>query len=196
MRIIAGKYKGRSCHALPGRLTRPTTDRVREAWASSLVSLSDGGFRGAKVLDAFAGSGALGLEACSRGAAHTVLVEKQPSAQRLIRKNLAVLGLDGAKEVVLLPMDVFTASAITALAGLGPFDMVFLDPPYDCRRQKISSWLEHLLAAEVLAPGCLLSYERRSVDMADSWPQTLKMVSCKRYGQTTIEYHCLKQSED
>jgi 16S rRNA (guanine966-N2)-methyltransferase len=119
MRIIAGKWRGRPLVAPPGDATRPTADRVREALFSMLASRI-GSFEGLRVADLFAGSGALGLEALSRGAAHCVFVDKDRAALEAIRTNLAKLGaeaelLPGAAETVRIP---------------GRVDIAFLDPPY------------------------------------------------------------------
>ncbi|MFO7262018.1 MAG: 16S rRNA (guanine(966)-N(2))-methyltransferase RsmD [bacterium] len=121
MRIIAGRWRGHRIEAPPGRHTRPTTDRVREAWMSALQPA----LPGATVLDLFAGSGALGLEALSRGAARVVFVEKAGRALRALRANIERLGAEGQTEVV-------RADALAYVAGLplGAFDLALADPPY------------------------------------------------------------------
>src|SRR3954467_10782232 len=119
MRIIAGRWRGRPLLSPPGHATRPTADRVREALFSMLASRL-GTFEGLQVADLFAGSGALGLEALSRGAAHCVFVEKDRRAVEAIRANLAALGASG---------EVLARDADHA-ALPGPFDLAFLDPPY------------------------------------------------------------------
>ncbi|MEO6256580.1 MAG: 16S rRNA (guanine(966)-N(2))-methyltransferase RsmD [Sphingomicrobium sp.] len=121
MRIIAGEWRGRRLHAPPGMDTRPTADRVRETLFSMLTSRL-GGFDGLRVADLFAGSGALGLEALSRGAAFACLVEKDASAAAAIKANAAELGaLDRVR--------VIGGSAL-ALPRSDPFDLVLADPPY------------------------------------------------------------------
>lgn len=121
MRIIAGRWKGHGLKALRGRNVRPTTDRVREAWMSAL----GGSLDGLTVVDLFAGSGALGLEALSRGATHVTLVERARGALRTIRANVTILDADAGVTVV--DDDVFRY-----LRTLGPlhFDLALADPPY------------------------------------------------------------------
>lgn len=121
MRIVAGEWGGRRIAAPPGRGTRPTTDRVREAWMSAVA----GYIPGARVLDLFAGSGALGLEALSRGAESAVFVEQAAPALNALRLNLGALGAAARAEVV-------RGDAIRFAAELpaGAFDLAFADPPY------------------------------------------------------------------
>lgn len=121
MRIIAGNWGGRRIAAPPGRGTRPTLDRVREAWMSSVAPY----LPGARVLDLFAGSGALGLEALSRGAEHAVFVEQAEGALGTLRANIRALGAQGCTEVI-------RADALRYVNGLEPgaFDVAFADPPY------------------------------------------------------------------
>lgn len=121
MRIIAGRWRGRRLDAPPGRETRPTTDRVREAWMSALQPY----LPGARVLDLFAGSGALGLEALSRGAARATFVERAGPALRVLRANVERLEAGSLCEIV-------RADALAFAAGLGPdaYDIALADPPY------------------------------------------------------------------
>ncbi len=126
MRIIAGTFKGRAIHAPRGMDTRPTTDRVRE----SLFNLLEHGVRpleGARVLDLFAGSGALGLEALSRGAAYCLFVDEAAPARAAIRRNVEDLGLAGRTRI--FRRDATRLGDLPANAG-GPFDVIFCDPPY------------------------------------------------------------------
>jgi 16S rRNA (guanine966-N2)-methyltransferase len=212
MRVIAGRYKGRHFDAVKGDLTRPTGNRVREAWASSINTLRPEGFVAAHVLDAFAGSGALGIEALSRGAASACFVDKQSRALRTIRSNLESLGIDENSEATLLGLDILNPQQQLALARFAPFDLLFLDPPYAYERSQIAALLDSLIKRAYLAADCLISYEHRaspssdirsaapnSVSAApnnqpcqpDSWPSALEMLSCKRYGDSLIEYHRL-----
>jgi 16S rRNA (guanine966-N2)-methyltransferase len=119
MRIIAGRWRGRPIVAPTGQATRPTSDRTREALFSMLTSRI-GSFEGLAVADLFAGSGALGLEALSRGAAHCIFVETDRAAVDAIRRNLTALGASG--EIVTTPAEHARLS--------GPLDLAFLDPPY------------------------------------------------------------------
>jgi len=199
MRIIAGLFKGFSLASLPGQHTRPTTDRVREAWASSITSLRDEGFIDARVLDAFAGSGALGIEAFSRGAASVVFIDNEHRAVQVIRENLASLGLAGDPRIKLLQADSLSPNLPGRIANAGPFDLVILDPPYALSRERVDAVLSTLIKAKLLADGCIVSYERRAergkIDFASIseqpkyWLAGFKMVSCKHYGSTVVEYH-------
>jgi len=141
MRIIAGRWRGRPIVAPPGSATRPTADRVREALFSMLVSRL-GSFEGLQVADLFAGSGALGLEALSRGAAYCVFVDNDRRSVEAIRANLAALGASGE----VLPRG-------AEHAALPPVDLAFLDPPYG------SGLAPDVLAKLPLAPGGWVSVE-------------------------------------
>jgi 16S rRNA (guanine966-N2)-methyltransferase len=142
MRIIAGAWRGRPILAPTGQSTRPTSDRTREALFSMLASRL-GGFEGLRVADLFAGSGALGLEALSRGAAHCVFVETDRAATDVLRRNLAVLGGEG---------EILAVAAEHARVP-GPLDLAFLDPPYG------SGLAAPALARLPLAPGAFASVE-------------------------------------
>jgi len=178
MRIIAGSYKGMTLQAPAGRDTRPTTDRVREAWASTLVCLAGAGLSSLRVLDAFAGSGALGLELLSRGVASCLFCEQERRALAALRSNLAALaGQSTASDCAepapslsaesaalpagasLLAVDVLAARTISQLAARGPFDLLVLDPPYALPVARLQSWLGSLARIGALKPGALLSYE-------------------------------------
>jgi 16S rRNA (guanine966-N2)-methyltransferase len=124
MRITGGTLRSRALKAPKGQATRPTTDRVREALFGILTSA--GGLEGARVLDLYAGTGALGLEALSRGAAAAILVESAREALAVLRANVAALGLEGRAQIV--AGDV--AKAMRRLPPGGPFDLVFADPPW------------------------------------------------------------------
>ena len=142
MRIIAGRWRGRSLAAPPGSATRPTSDRTREALFSMLASRL-GELGGLAVADLFAGTGALGLEALSRGAARCTFVERDPAALATLRANLLALGAEGAE---------VRASSAIGFRG-GPFDLVFLDPPYR------SGDGPRALAGLTAAPGAWASIE-------------------------------------
>lgn len=124
MRIIAGKFRGKALQPPADQSIRPTADRVREAIFSMLTSRI-GSFEGKRVLDLFAGTGAMGLEALSRGAAHVVFVDTGAEARGLIRDHIEAFGAGGVAR--LLRRD---ATALGPAGTLGPFDVVFLDPPY------------------------------------------------------------------
>ena len=198
MRIIAGKYRGRLLQAVPGDSTRPTTDRTREAWASTIGSLLPHGFEGLRVLDVFAGSGALGIEALSRGADSAVFCENGQRALTVLKKNLSIVE-DPTKAVLVLAVDVFSLKALRLLKEAGPYQLVLLDPPYSTPRKKVESLLYTLVEAKSIRPGALVSYEHknnREQDLGGSVLRTngsqagLSLVSCKNYGNTQIEYLC------
>ena len=178
-RIIAGAAGGRRI-AVPPAGTRPTSDRVREALFSALVA--DPGLDGAAVLDLCAGSGALGLEALSRGAAHALFVESDRRAAGVLRRNVASVGLPGAS--------VRTGTAGSVLAGPAdrPYDLVLVDPPYATPDVAVARWLATAHAHGWLADGAVVVVERprdRS-DAAFPWPAPLTAVRERRYGDTVL----------
>jgi 16S rRNA (guanine966-N2)-methyltransferase len=173
MRVVAGTARGRSLQAPPGQGTRPTSDRVREAMFSALVSL--GGLEEASVVDLFAGSGALGIEALSRGAAAAIFVEQDRAALAVIRANLASVGLVGP-HVTLIGLDALAAAATRAISGSA--DVVFADPPYRFER-----WPD-LLAGIALTGfgGVLVAESGRPIGDMDGWD----VVREKAYGSTVV----------
>lgn len=175
MRIIAGLAKGRRISAPPGQDVRPTADRVREALFSSLQPR----LPGARVLDLYAGSGALGLEAVSRGAAHATLVERDRRTLAVLTANVEAVGLPG---VVVLAHDV--ASVLAGTVPGAPFDLVFADPPY----QTPGAELDRVLAALLvhLAPGATVVVERARRDAAPVWPAGLVAGEPRAYGATVL----------
>jgi 16S rRNA (guanine966-N2)-methyltransferase len=150
MRIIAGQWRGRPLVAPKGDATRPTADRTREALFSMLVSRL-GSFEGLRVADLFAGSGALGLEALSRGAAHCTFVEHDGAALDVLKANIAKLGATGA--------DVRAQSVMALGPAPAPFDLLLLDPPYGTGAGTVA--LERLQRLGWLAPGAIASVETR-----------------------------------
>ena len=184
MRIVAGTHGGRRLTTPPGRDTRPTSDRVREALFSILEARGGkgadaGALDGARVLDLFAGSGALGLEALSRGAASAVFVDSSRSAVEAVRANLAALGLAAAVH----RRD--AAAALRDAAARGDaYDLVFLDPPYRSAAGLTAQLREALPA--VLAPGARVVAEsdrRVPLDLG------LAVTDARRYGDTLIRIH-------
>jgi 16S rRNA (guanine966-N2)-methyltransferase len=179
-RIIAGRAGGRRIAVPPGTGTRPTSDRVREALFASLESLL-GGFDGLRVLDLYAGSGAIGLEALSRGAREVLLVESDRRAAQVIRGNLATLGLSGAS--------VQARAAEQLAAGTAPasYDVVFADPPYTLGADALAQLLADLLAHGWLAPDAVVVVERaRRSDW--TWPAGFEPLRDRRYGDTVLHY--------
>ena len=172
-RIIAGSHRGRRLHVPAGTGTRPTADRAREALFSSLQSLID--LDGAAVLDLYAGSGALGLEALSRGAATATLVENAPPALTALRANVEQLGLAAT---------VVDADAGRYLAGaVSPYDLVLVDPPYELE-------VEPVLAAlhPWMTDGGVLVVERRTRGPALAVPEGFVAERDRRYGEATLWY--------
>lgn len=171
MRVIAGTAKGRKLVAPPGLDTRPMTSRAREALFSSIASL----LSGAKVLDLYAGSGSLGIEALSRGAAAVTFVENARPALKALRRNLDTTGFDGD----VLPTDV--AKAIPKLGGV--FDVVFVDPPFEMEASEVERLMADLVTAT--APGATVVVHRRAGDPVPE-PSQFEAVSDHRYGDTVL----------
>jgi 16S rRNA (guanine966-N2)-methyltransferase len=176
VRVVAGKWGGRTIRAPRGTSVRPTTDRVREAVFSMLGDHAEGSV----VLDLFAGTGAMAIEALSRGAAGAVLVESSPAALGALRANLASLEVEGA---VCLPLDY--REAVRRLSAKGrTFDLVFLDPPYGTGLVGLSARL--LSRAGILAPGAVVVAERASRDPLETLPAEWRERAERRYGDTRI----------
>jgi 16S rRNA (guanine966-N2)-methyltransferase len=171
MRIIAGKWRGRPLEAPPGRATRPTADRVRETLFSMLASRL-GSFEDLRVVDLFAGSGALGLEALSRGAATATFVENDPAAAAAIRRNAAKLSVD---------VQILGGSAL-ALPASEPFDLIFADPPY--APGSGSGVVESVLKSGWLAPGGWMSVETSRDDEVD--PAGLEIDVIRNVGRARL----------
>jgi 16S rRNA (guanine966-N2)-methyltransferase len=176
-RIIAGVAGGRRLQVPRGGATRPTSDRVREALFSRLEHVVD--LDGARVLDLFAGSGALGLEAASRGASAVLLVDVAAPAIAACRRNAAALGLPG--------VTVRAASAGAALAAPPeePYDAALLDPPYDLGEDALAEVLGRL-ADGWLADDALVVVERSSRSPEPVWPAGLERTGERRYGETVL----------
>jgi 16S rRNA (guanine966-N2)-methyltransferase len=171
VRVVAGELRGRRIEAPPGNDTRPTTDKVREAVFNALGSLDL--VRDARVADLFAGSGALGIEALSRGAAHCTFVERDRSALRVLRDNLDHLGVADRARVV--------AGDAIATAG-GDFDLVLADPPY-----QFDGWSD--LLSKISAP-FVVAESGRALDDVDvlqigGWKPTRPS---RRYGRTWVTF--------
>jgi 16S rRNA (guanine966-N2)-methyltransferase len=181
-RIIAGSVGGRRLAAVPGRVTRPTSDRAREGLFATVEAMR-GGLTGAAVLDLYAGSGAVGLEALSRGAASVLLVEADARAARVIRANIVALGLPGAQVV--------NATVERALAAGPPAerqrDFVFADPPYAVPDAELTRMLTALTLGW-LAPGALVAVERATRSGAPTWPAGYEPDRSRRYGEATVWY--------
>lgn len=180
-RIIAG-FAGSITIAVPGFGTRPTSDRVREAIFSALEAQN--AIRDARVLDLYAGSGALGLEAASRGAAHITLVDRVAAAAALIRQNATKMLKQAPRDAV----PIIVASGQPAQAFLNSareeWDLVFMDPPYDLGLPELSRNLEALSAR--LSPGAIVVLERSSRTPTPVWPDGIVFEKRKDYGDTAL----------
>lgn len=179
-RIIAGTAGGRTLRTPAGDGTRPTTDRVREAVFSALVARDV--IAGVDVLDLYAGSGALGLEAASRGAATVTLVEADRRAAAVASANIATLGLSGCR-VVTARVAAFLARPAGTAYGL-----VFLDPPYAVAEDEISAALTALVDGGWLADAALVVVERSTRTPEPTWPEGLAHDLTRTYGETAIHY--------
>jgi 16S rRNA (guanine(966)-N(2))-methyltransferase RsmD len=171
----------------PGGRTRPTTDRTREALFSSLESML-GGLEGAVVVDGFAGTGALGLEAWSRGASTVLLVERDPTALAVLRRNVAALG--AAPAVRVLPGSVRAVlQAGPDAAGIpAPVDAVLLDPPYAMPGDELAGLLALLPGSGWLAGDAVVVVERGRRGTPVTWPDGVVRLRERRYGETTLWY--------
>lgn len=179
-RIISGTAGGRILGTLPGTVTRPTSDRVREALFSRLEHRQL--LAGAHVLDLYAGSGALGLEAASRGAELVLLVESNRKAVTVIRDNITAVGRPGVR--------VLADTVLHVLSGGPPsgirMDLVLLDPPYDVHEEALTEVLTALVEREWLAPDAFVVVERSTRSPQPTWPKGLELSGEKRYGETSV----------
>jgi len=188
-RIVAGKWGGRRLTTPAGERTRPTSEKVRAALASSLTAT--GGLEGARVLDLYAGSGALGLELVSRGASSAVFVERDRAALVALRSNIQTLaGSDPGAGLTVIPGEVtaFMAKAGHGSENVGPFDVVVADPPYDLGTDLLLSMLVALHRSRMLAAHADLVVERSVKSGAQLWPEPLESVRSRRYGDTLLCY--------
>lgn len=182
-RIIAGSARGRRLAVPPGDGTRPTSDRVREALFSAIESAL-GSLAGAHVLDLYAGSGAVGLEALSRGAAHALLVEKDRKALDVVRSNASALGMRGA---VALGQDVSRlVSAPPPGTASAPYDLVYVDPPYDLADDVVETVLGGLASHGWLADRALVLVERSKRGAGFVWPTGYEPDRDRAYGDTLV----------
>jgi 16S rRNA (guanine966-N2)-methyltransferase len=188
-RIIGGSAGGRRLRTPHGSTTRPTADRVREALFSSLES-ELGTVAGIRFLDLFAGSGAVGLEARSRGASYVVLVEADRQTAALIRGNVRDLGFDDV-EVHAMRAERFVES----LAHPGddnaqdqPFDVVYVDPPYAMGTPELGEVLDNLVRSARVSDETVVVVERSRRGSGWNWPDAMRGVRERRYGETMLYY--------
>jgi 16S rRNA (guanine966-N2)-methyltransferase len=188
-RVIAGEAGGRRLAVPGGRDTRPTSDRAREGLFATIASML-GSLDGARVLDLYAGSGAVGLEALSRGAEHVLLVEHGARAARVIRENIEAIGLPGA---------VLAADRVERVLARGPgggrYDVVFADPPYAMPGEDVAAMLGALAGQGWLAPGALVIVERATRSGPVSWPDGFVPDRARRYGEATFWYGLASASD-
>ena len=178
IRIIAGRYGRRVIRTPAGASTRPTSDRVRESLFGSLESLVE--LSGAAFLDLYAGSGAIGFEALSRGAARVTFVERDGDAVKVIRDNARALGVEAACRIEAVGVAKFLGRP-----AAGAMDVVFLDPPY---AQSVDSDLRLLTAHGWLGPESVVVVERDTRSAEPEWPSGLEPVAHKVYGETGLWY--------
>ena len=178
-RLISGVAGGRRLK-VPRTGVRPTGDRAREALFNSLKTLVD--LRGAAVLDLYAGSGALGLEALSRGAETVLFVERSAAVLPVLRENLAAVGLPGGRVVA--------GSVPTVVGGAPParFDLVLADPPYVTPVEEVQAVLRSLVERGWLAPAAVVVVERSSREEPFEWPTPLVGLRDRRYGEARLRY--------
>ena len=181
--MIAGEAGGRRLAVPDGRNTRPTSDRAREGLFATVVSMV-GSLSGSRVLDLYAGSGAVGLEALSRGAEHVLLVESVPRAARVIRDNIEAIGLAGAEVVT----DRVERVLARGPASTEKYDVAFADPPYALAGDEVSAMLQTLSDHGWLAPGALVVVERATRSGPVSWPAGFEPDRARRYGEATFWY--------
>jgi 16S rRNA (guanine966-N2)-methyltransferase len=187
-RVIAGEAGGRRLAVPAGRDTRPTSDRAREGLFATVSSIL-GPLAGARVLDLYAGSGAVGLEALSRGAAQVLLVESGAPAARVIRQNIDAIGLPGASVIADRVERVLAGGPDQAPgAAGGRYDVVFADPPYAMADEDVTRMLARLADGEWLAPGALVIVERATRSGPVRWPDGFVPDRARKYGEATFWY--------
>jgi 16S rRNA (guanine966-N2)-methyltransferase len=186
-RIISGKVGGLRLQTPAGSGTRPTSDRVREALFSRLEHLDV--VAGAAVLDLYAGSGALGIEAASRGAASVLLVESDRGAAAVARRNAALTGIPG------ITVRAATVERTLAVPPPARCDLVFIDPPYDIGEEVLEGILTALVKQRWLSPDALVVVERSSRSPEPRWPDGLEAEGERRYGETKVWFAGVPEPE-
>ncbi len=179
MRIIAGRYRGRRLKAPRGRRIRPTTDRLRE----TIFNIIGSEIRGQKIVDIFAGTGAMGIEALSRGADHAVFIDKYPGSLECVRANLDPLEISQQWNII-------RWDAARNLGCLGAFkrhfDCAFIDPPYN--QDMAARTLAHLVVSEAMTDGGLIVLEHAHTETIDPDPAHLTLWDQRRYGKTLVTF--------
>ncbi|BCB82163.1 16S rRNA (guanine(966)-N(2))-methyltransferase RsmD [Phytohabitans flavus] len=181
-RIVAGALGGRRIVAPAGDRTRPTSDRVREALFSALESMVE--LDGTRFADLYAGSGAVGLEALSRGASHVLLVESDPRVARVVRQNIAALGVGGAAQLA--------TAKVSGVLAAGPqdggYDVIFADPPYAVPEEEVTAVQVALVDGGWLAADAVVVIERATRSGTLTWVKGITGEHSRRYGETTLWY--------
>ncbi|MBT8226392.1 MAG: 16S rRNA (guanine(966)-N(2))-methyltransferase RsmD [Dactylosporangium sp.] len=180
-RIVAGRFGGRRLATPAGRDTRPSSDRVREGLFSALAARTDP--VGARFADLYAGSGAVGLEAVSRGAAHVLLVEAAPRAARVARDNIATLGVQDTARVL-----VDQVERLVTRSPDRPYDVVFADPPYTLGTEAVLTVLTLLVSERWLADDAVVVVERSVRAAPLDWVAGITSDGVRRYGETALWY--------
>ena len=195
-RIIAGSRGGRRIATPPGDRTRPTTDRVREAlfsaiaaWAGTAAAPAEQSLEGLAFCDLYAGSGAVGLEAASRGARPVLLVERDPRTAQLTKDNAKALALE-------VDIVITSVEQLLRRPPARPFDVVFADPPYEMETLIVSAQLEQLVVNEWVGPNSLIVVERsrRTADLV--WPETAAHRWTRAYGETILSFGSLEPDSE
>lgn len=192
-RIIAGSRGGQRIAMPPGDRARPTTDRVREAlfsaiaaWAGTAAVPVERSLAGLAFCDLYAGSGAVGLEAASRGASRALLVERDPRTAQVGRRNAEALGL--AVEIVNSPVE-----QVLRKSPAHPFDIVFADPPYDLDTATVSALIEQLVVKGWVDRGSLIVVERSRRTPKLVWPDVAAKRWSRAYGETILCFGALEE---
>lgn len=179
IRIIAGRLKGRRLGTLRGSMIRPTADRVRE----SVFNILGQHPQGATVLDLFSGTGALGIEAISRGARLAVFVDNHPDALALLRNNIKLCGIESCTQIIRWD----AARNLDALTAFGPvFDLVFMDPPY--RKSMVRPVLVNLTRTGLLSPIGMVVVEHSPDETVEPAAAGMRLEDQRRYGRTCISF--------
>lgn len=183
MRIVAGALKGRRVAAPPGRIARPTSDRARETLFNALVSLMGSDVSRATVLDPFAGSGALGLEALSRGAAHATFAERDRKVRETLLANIQDLGVGERASV--LGTDAFGLARLAPLPG-APFSLLLLDPPYRIGAAEVSALVGDLAQVGALTDDAVVTWEH-DASVTPDLPEGFALHARKTLGSTALD---------
>ena len=183
MRVISGTYKGRKLHSYPGLSIRPTSDRTRESVFNILSNLFQD-LTEKRVLDLYAGTGALGIEALSRGAGSAVFVESQQAARAVLQKNLSFIAAPSAHEIIALTV----AAALPLLHKRGAvFDLIFIDPPYG--RGLAHATMQALADGALCSAQAVILCEHFMRDAVEERYGALALFDRRRYGQTVVSFY-------